>query len=48
MYRFLYIKFKKNYTVCLLYQAWGATTMCREWKRGDGTKKFEKHWSRIC
>jgi len=33
--------------VCLLYQAWGAwaKTTCREWKRGDGIKMFEKYWS---
>ena len=29
----------------LLYQAWGEGTTCREWKGGDGIKKFEKHWS---
>jgi len=27
----------------LLYQAWGATTICRGWKGGDGTKTFEQH-----
>jgi len=32
-------------TLCLLYQTWGAKTTCREWKGGDGKKKFEKHWS---
>ena len=30
---------------CYIYQAWGATTMCREWKGGDGTKTFEEHSS---
>jgi len=35
----------KNTTLCLLYQVLGATMMCWEWKGGDGTKKFEKHWS---
>ena len=41
MYRFIWIKFFKNTTLCLLYYAWVATTMCREWKEGDGTKRFE-------
>jgi len=31
----------------LLYQVCGATTMYREWKGGNGTKKFEKHWSNL-
>ena len=46
IHRLLWIKFFKNTILCLLYQAWGATTMCREWKGGDGTKKFEKHCTR--
>jgi len=29
MYQFLQINFFKNTTLCLLYQSWGATTMCR-------------------
>jgi len=34
-YRFLQIKFFKNTTLCLPYQAWLATAMCREWKGVD-------------
>ena len=34
-------------TLYLLYQAWGAKMTCREWKAGDGIKKFEKHCFRI-
>jgi len=48
MYRFLQIKILKNATLCLLYQAWGTTTMCRKWNRGDWTKRFEKHWNLGC
>jgi len=29
----------------LLFQAWGWKRY-QEWKRDNGTKKFEKHWSR--
>jgi len=35
------MKFFKFATLCLHYQAWGATTTCREWKGGDGTKNWE-------
>ena len=41
IHQFLWIKFFKNTTLCLFYQAWGVTMMCWEWN--DGTKKFEKH-----
>jgi len=34
----------KNTALCLICEAWGATTMCRESKGDDETIKFEKRW----